>query len=102
MVVHGACQNRFGFLQGADGFADEWARSHDVSVKQYPADWLGPLGYGAGPKRNQDMANDGADLCIGFWSGEYRKGKPPGTLDMIRRALGAGVPVRIVPPRRKA
>lgn len=101
VVVHGACQDRLGNPLGADRFADEWARSRGVTVKQYPADWDGPLGLGAGPKRNRDMANDGADLCLAMWNGENRKGKEPGTLGMIRLALKAGIAVRIVPPRRR-
>jgi hypothetical protein len=95
-VIHGACPT------GADAIADAWAKDpenanwgcYGVRLKRYPADW-NKHGKSAGPRRNQQMADDGAELCLAFWDGASR-----GTLDMITRAAKAGIPVRIVPPRR--
>jgi hypothetical protein len=61
-IVHGDCPT------GADRIVDAWAlRREDagVTVKRHPADWR-RLGKAAGPIRNQEMIDAGADLCIGF------------------------------------
>lgn len=97
IVVHGACPT------GADAAAAYYCH-HDmtgyraprntVTEEPHPADWKAH-GKAAGPRRNQEMADAGADLCLAFWDGESR-----GTLDMIQRAVRAGIPVRIVPGGR--
>lgn len=94
-VVHGACKT------GADAFAAEWCKvpstNHRKVVEDpFPADWneFGPM---AGPMRNQEMADKGADLCLAFWDGRTHKS---GTHDMIVRAVTAGIPVRIIPSRK--
>lgn len=95
-VIHGACP------AGADRWATEWCERkrqegapgeivHEVRVH---ADWRN-RGKAAGPIRNQEMADAGADLCLAFWNGESR-----GTLDMITRATKTGIPTRIVPPAK--
>ncbi len=94
-VVHGNCPT------GADHFAELWCKRNGVEPVHFDADWT-LYGPSAGPRRNKQMADAGADLCLGFWDGRNRNGKEPGTLGMIRLALGAGIQVRIVPPRRKA
>jgi len=53
-------------------------------------------GNAAGPMRNKRMADLGAVLCLAFPKGESR-----GTWDCIKRANRAGIPVRIVPERRR-
>lgn len=88
VVVHGACP------RGADAFADEWARDTASRVERYTAAWSLD-GKAAGPIRNEQMARDGADLCVAFWDG-----KSPGTLDMIKRAVAHAIPVRIVPAKK--
>jgi len=48
-VVSGACPT------GVDHAGEAWARSHNITVKTFPADWK-VLGRAAGPIRNQAMA----------------------------------------------
>jgi len=62
-----------------------------MEAEPHPADWE-RHGRAAGPIRNQEMADAGADLCIAF---PYGIGK--GTYDMIERARKAGIPVEINP-----
>lgn len=85
VVVHGACPT------GADKHAADYCERHHIKTEPYPADWKA-LGKGAGPARNQLMAEAGAHLCLAFWDGVSR-----GTLDMITRAIRYGIPVKIVP-----
>lgn len=87
-IVHGACPT------GADKIANDWATEAGAKIERWPADW-NAFGKSAGPRRNEQMAEAGADLCLAFWDGESR-----GTLDMITRAVKHGIPVRIVPMRR--
>lgn len=81
-----------GKSRGADVLAWAEARALGWIVEGYAADWLA-RGKAAGPIRNQRMLDEGKpDLVLAFWDG-----KSTGTLDMIKRATQAGVPVRIVP-----
>ncbi|QKW31530.1 DUF721 domain-containing protein (plasmid) [Streptomyces seoulensis] len=62
VVVHGACPH------GADAYADAWATRQDrqyVSVEPHAADWKNH-GRGAGFRRNAEMVQCGADLCLAF------------------------------------
>ena len=62
VVVHGACP------RGADSYADAWASRQNpryVAVEPHPADWKN-LGRGAGFRRNAEMVQCGADLCLAF------------------------------------
>ena len=82
-VVHGDCAT------GADQVVDRWARRRDdsgVSVETLPADWRS-LGKAAGPIRNREMVNQGADMCIGFVRGTSR-----GTFITLTMAQEAGIP----------
>lgn len=81
ILVHGGAR-------GADRIAAYVARELGWHVVAYPADWR-RHGRAAGPIRNQEMADAGADLCIAFPGGR-------GTADMVRRARAAGIPVRSV------
>jgi len=81
VVVHGACPT------GADAAADQVGRLWAFGVEAWPADWTSH-GKAAGPIRNQQMVNAGADLCLAFPLGESR-----GTRDCVRRADAAGIPV---------
>lgn len=81
VIVHGDCPT------GADRIASEWADLHGVSQEPHPADWEAH-GKAAGPKRNQEMVDLGADVCLAFPLGESR-----GTRDCMRRASLAGIPV---------
>lgn len=75
-IVHGCAP-------GADTLADEWAAANCVRVDQFPAAWK-TLGPAAGPIRNQQMVDAGADGVIAFPGGR-------GTADCVRRAEGAGI-----------
>jgi len=80
IVVHGGAS-------GADLLAglywNEWG-----TTEVFHADWE-KHGKAAGPLRNQEMLDAGADLVIAFPGGR-------GTADMVRRAKGRGIKVRIV------
>jgi hypothetical protein len=78
VIVHGGAP-------GADTIAKHWARDHGILRDEFQADWQG-LGRGAGPIRNQAMADSGAHGCIAFPGGRD-------TADMHRRAQAAGIPV---------
>ena len=76
-----------GDARGADALAAVWAVSHAVGGESHPADWE-KHGKAAGPIRNQEMVDLGADICLAFPLGESR-----GTRDCMRRAEEAGIPV---------
>lgn len=98
--VHGDCET------GADRMVREYVERvdmRDVEQERHPANWY-PRGPGtkpdrsAGPKRNAEMVALGADLCLAFWNGD-REGS--GTLDCFAQAVKAGIPVRIVPEKKR-
>lgn len=74
-----------GCAKGADQLGKQWARSRDVDVEWFPAQWKA-LGKAAGPIRNQQMLDAGADAVVAFPGGR-------GTEDMISKAEDAGVTV---------
>jgi hypothetical protein len=78
VIVHGGAS-------GADTLAKLWAQERGILREEYPARWH-EHGRAAGPVRNQQMADCGADGCIAFPGGR-------GTTDMVRRAQEAGIPV---------
>ena len=78
-LVHGGCR-------GADETAANIAAARRWNVEMHPARWK-TLGAGAGPIRNQEMVDSGADLLIAFPGGR-------GTADCVERAKKAGIPVR--------
>jgi hypothetical protein len=82
IVVHGACPT------GADPVADRLARDHGFEVEPHPADWAA-RGPSAGPIRNREMVEAGADVCLAFIRGGSRGAT--GCADMAERA---GIPVR--------
>jgi hypothetical protein len=96
-ICHGQC-----IYGGADSFADEWAVERTVHVERFPADWLpdgpdGPKDFYAGKRRNRLMLTQfKPDLVMAFKDGfdwEFRRG---GTEDMVKVAMRAGVPYRVV------
>jgi len=72
--------------RGADTLAENVARALGFPVEKHPANWkeLGPM---AGPIRNQQMIDLGADLVIAFPGGR-------GTLDCVRKAVASQIDVR--------
>ena len=82
-LVHGACPT------GADQIADRLWRAWGLPVEPHPADW-GRHGRAAGPLRNKEMVDAGADLCLAFPKGESR-----GTRGCLMLASLVGIGVRI-------
>ncbi|MFF7851892.1 SLOG family protein [Streptomyces sp. NPDC007910] len=70
VIVHGACQDRWGRLRGVDAHADAWAlrakqAGHPVDVERHPAEDHGPW-PACGPIRNRHMVSLGADEALAF------------------------------------
>jgi YspA, cpYpsA-related SLOG family len=83
VIVHGDCPS------GADKLASIAARALAIREEPHPADWA-THNKAAGPIRNQEMVNAGASLVLAF----FAEGEPNrGTLDCVRRAIAAGIPV---------
>ncbi len=81
-----------GGAKGADIQAEGTAYALGWKLDLYSADWA-KYGRSAGPRRNQRMLIEGKpEVVLAFWDGESR-----GTLDMIKRAVKAGVPVSVTP-----
>lgn len=90
-VIHGAAR-------GADSLADQAARSYGYNVIRVPAEW-DRYGKRAGPIRNQKMLDDfKPDIVIAFHE-DLTKSK--GTIDMVRRAIRAGLTVYTYPHNQK-
>lgn len=90
VIVHGKCP------RGADKMASAWvaaarAQNFNVTEEPHPADWK-RYHNGAGPIRNQEMADLGADVVYAFFAGDGTGSK--GTADCARRAEKAGLQVR--------
>lgn len=87
-VVHGDCK-------GLDRAVADYAEGCGIRTEAVAPDWRS-YGRAAGPIRNQEMLDMGADMVVAFkepfdWA--FRKG---GTEDMVRRARDAGVPCWVV------
>lgn len=86
LVLAGGCR-------GADALAVRAAKALGVSFREFPADW-DRFGKAAGPMRNQRMLDEGRpDLVVAF---HPHLEQSKGTKDMIRRAEGQGIPVRLI------
>lgn len=94
-VVHGDCPT------GADSFAHTWCALLDagddldvrVLEERHPADW-DRYGKGAGPLRNREMVDLGADLVLAFPLPGPRN-LSRGTWDCIDAAAAHGIPVEV-------
>ncbi|WP_030764837.1 DUF2493 domain-containing protein [Streptomyces sp. NRRL F-2664] len=105
VLVHGACQDRYGRLRGTDGHADAWARraqrsGYPVDIEPHPAEEHGPW-PACGPRRNAHMVSRGAEECLAFigpcTSPRCRKPGPHGShgaTGCANAAERAGIPVR--------
>jgi hypothetical protein len=85
-VRHGDCPT------GADRFASIWCGFEQGGVYEipHPADW-DQHGKAAGPIRNREMAQAGADLCLAFPLGGSR-----GTWNCVNECKKAGIPVKVI------
>jgi hypothetical protein len=73
-----------GGQRGADYMAVSWAKANGHDFQEYPAQWAKYGRAVAGPKRNQQMLDEGKpDLVMAFPGGG-------GTADMVRRARNDG------------
>lgn len=84
VLVSGACPT------GADRLAEEAWESWGGTVERHPADW-DRHGKAAGPLRNQEMVDLGADICVAFPLPDSR-----GTKHCMGAAERAGIPVLTV------
>ena len=81
-VVHGGSGS-------LDWMVDVLARHIGMKVEIHRADWQ-RHGRAAGPIRNQEMVDLGADLLVAYPLPEGR-----GTQDCIKRAVKAGIPTLV-------
>ena len=84
VIVHGAHRS------GADALARLAARALGIREEPHPADWK-RWNKKAGPIRNQEMVDAGADVVLAFFA---TLAQNRGTWDCVTRAEIAGIPVR--------
>ncbi len=85
VVVHGN-------YYGVDTAFSRSCRSLLVDQEPHPAHW-DKLGNRAGPIRNQQMVDAGANFAIAV---HRDLGSSKGTKDCVRRCLAAGIPVWLI------
>jgi hypothetical protein len=78
-----------GAASGADTLGEEYAKTRNYPIKQFPANW-DKFKKGAGYIRNTEMA-EYADALVAFWDGKSR-----GTMHMINIANKKGIQVKVI------
>lgn len=82
------CELIHGGAPGADEMAARVAlEDFNMTITEFPADW-DKHGKAAGPKRNQQMVDYGADICLAFILPNSK-----GTMDCVKRAAVGGIQV---------
>lgn len=87
VIVHGDCP------RGVDRAFSDRCTLMQLAQERYPADWDSELGLRAGPARNQEMIDAGANFVVAV-SHDLRTSQ--GTLDCVTRALRAGLAVYLI------
>lgn len=85
-VINGGCK-------GADHHASMEAKGRGIFVVEYPANWI-KHGLSAGPKRNQQMIDEGKPDRVVAFHADLNSSK--GTKDMVTRAKFHDIPVTII------
>jgi hypothetical protein len=85
VIVHGGAN-------GVDQAFHLGAQALAIDVEPHLANWQS-LGNIAGPSRNREMVNSGADLCIAL---RRTLETSKGTKDCVRQALAAGIAVWLI------
>ncbi len=85
-IIHGACK-------GADYHAGMEAKGRGMHVIEFPAKWS-DFGLSAGPKRNQQMLDEGKPHRVVAFHEDIKSSK--GTKDMVTRSEFAGLTVTII------
>jgi len=85
-IIHGGCP-------GVDKMVDAEARKCGFPIEVFPADWK-TYGGAAGPIRNKEMLNSGADKVYAFPYSSLEKSVC--TKNMVTQARKVGVPVVIL------
>ena len=82
-LVSGGCPT------GADAYAEVVGHGFGWAVERHLAQW-DKHGKAAGPIRNKEMVDAGADVCVAFPNPGSR-----GTANCMKLAKAAGIPVRV-------
>ena len=79
-----------GGANGADILSADIGRYLGIKVLEFKADW-NRFGRGAGPIRNQQMLDEGKPTAVMAFHPDLKNSR--GTLDMVKRARRANLPV---------
>jgi hypothetical protein len=85
VIIHGEAT-------GVDNSFAEACRQLSIKAEPHLADWKG-LGNVAGPARNREIVESGADMCIAL---HRTLETSKGTKDCVRQALKAGIAVYLI------
>jgi len=86
LLIHGDCR-------GADTLAVQIAKELNIEIKAFPANWK-LYGLSAGPKRNQQMLDEGKPDYVLAFHDDIKSSK--GTKDMISRVIKSGINYKII------